>query len=402
MNVIGNGIKFEYLSAPSAPTVALAGAGAGNVNNGSHIYSMTCVTEEGETENSSTNSVTVTDKTTNGKVTVTVPVCSHPSTVARKIWRGVANNAFSVYLLTTINDNTTTSYTDNTADASLGNRTPEPTSGPQGGKTGVNTTAGTLRLGDSNTIKINQYGGMNFSSPNASLVFPQNAIKPIVLYNTSNQEQSAAGTGVEYGSMYYSGNILHLGHFIGTVGGSSREVQIHSNGQGSNFYMSLYRGQTAPKGWFDFAESGGTSIGGLTFARFNPDTWTASAGTNTLLNLSGTINMSGTAGYRMLDIAPSETTTGSGEKRLIRAAVNGNELMVLDSMGRLGIGTTTSLTSQLTVSATTTNATSTITIGKPGQNKGSCLELYDAGGSVVYAYVKPGDTTFTLSTVSCK
>lgn len=48
------------------------------------------------------------------------------------------------------------------------------------------------------------------------------------------------------------------------------------------------------------------------------------------------------------------------------------------------------------------NATSTFTIGKTSQNKGSCLELYDAAGTAVYAYVATGATTFSLSANSCK
>lgn len=69
--------------------------------------------------------------------------------------------------------------------------------------------------------------------------------------------------------------------------------------------------------------------------------------------------------------------------------------------GNVGIGTTTP-TSALQVTASTANATSTLTLGKTGQNKGSCLELFDSAGTAVYAYVAAGATTFTLSATSCK
>jgi hypothetical protein len=52
--------------------------------------------------------------------------------------------------------------------------------------------------------------------------------------------------------------------------------------------------------------------------------------------------------------------------------------------------------------AASTNATSTVIIGKTGQNKGSCLELFDSAGTPVYAYVAAGASTFTLSATSCQ
>lgn len=76
-------------------------------------------------------------------------------------------------------------------------------------------------------------------------------------------------------------------------------------------------------------------------------------------------------------------------------------LTVITSSGNVGIGTTTPLTS-LHVATTTANATSTFTLGKIGQNKGSCLELFDSAGTAIYASIAAGATAFTLSSVSCK
>lgn len=109
---------------PPAPTVALAGAGAGNVDNGAHRYRITYVTADGETDGGDISAaVTVADKTTNGRVAVTnIPIGGRAVT-SRKLYRTAA--AGSIYLLlTTIADNTTTSYTDNTADTSLGAAAP--------------------------------------------------------------------------------------------------------------------------------------------------------------------------------------------------------------------------------------------------------------------------------------
>jgi len=85
-----------------------------------------------------------------------------------------------------------------------------------------------------------------------------------------------------------------------------------------------------------------------------------------------------------------------------RDSVNGRTpFFIKQSTGHVGIGTTTP-TTQLQVTATAANATSTLTVGKVGQNKGSCLELFDSAGTAVYAYVAAGATTFTLSATSCK
>src|SRR5438105_3620811 len=62
--------------APAAPTAALAGAGAGNVDNGAHRYAVTFVTAVGESQAGTVSAAaTVVDKTTNGKVALSaIPV----------------------------------------------------------------------------------------------------------------------------------------------------------------------------------------------------------------------------------------------------------------------------------------------------------------------------------------
>jgi len=111
--------------APSAPTAALISpAVAGNVENGAHRYGVTFVTADGETElGTVTAAVTVVDKTVNGKIALSAIPLGGSAVTSRKIYRTVA--AGSTYLLlATLADNTTTTYTDNIADASLGAQAP--------------------------------------------------------------------------------------------------------------------------------------------------------------------------------------------------------------------------------------------------------------------------------------
>ena len=111
--------------APTAPTVALASpAAAGNVDNGAHRYRVTFVTADGETDGGTISDiVTVADKSVNGQVAVSAIPLGGSAVTSRKLYRTIAAGA-SYLLLATISDNTTTTYTDNTADASLGAAAP--------------------------------------------------------------------------------------------------------------------------------------------------------------------------------------------------------------------------------------------------------------------------------------
>ena len=109
--------------APGAITVAL-GSGAGNVDNGAHRYLATFVMADGETEAGTISSaVTVADKTVNGKVSLSAIPLGGSLVTSRKIYRTAAGGS-TYLLLATIADNTTTTYTDNIADSSLGAEAP--------------------------------------------------------------------------------------------------------------------------------------------------------------------------------------------------------------------------------------------------------------------------------------
>jgi uncharacterized phiE125 gp8 family phage protein len=107
--------------APEAPTVALtAPAAAGNVDNGAHRYLVTFVTANGETQAGTPSAaVTVTDKTVNGKVSLTAIPVGGSAVTARKIYRTAAGGTLYL-LLAAIANNMATTYTDNIADSALG------------------------------------------------------------------------------------------------------------------------------------------------------------------------------------------------------------------------------------------------------------------------------------------
>lgn len=111
--------------APGVITAALAATPiAGNVDNGAHRYLAVFTTATGQTQAGAISAaVTVADKTVNGKVELTAIPLGGSLVTSRKLYRTVAGGS-TYLLLATLADNTTTVYTDNIADASLGAAAP--------------------------------------------------------------------------------------------------------------------------------------------------------------------------------------------------------------------------------------------------------------------------------------
>ncbi len=116
----GTPVLIKKLTAPSAPTATLAGAGAGLLSNGLYGYKVTFIAQGKESAASPAVTETVVDFTTDGKINLTaIPVSTDPSVTSRKIYRTTAGGG-TYQLLTTIANNTATTFLDNIADASLG------------------------------------------------------------------------------------------------------------------------------------------------------------------------------------------------------------------------------------------------------------------------------------------
>ncbi|MBI5219289.1 MAG: hypothetical protein HY958_10205 [Bacteroidia bacterium] len=110
-------------SAPITACVAtLAGQGAGNVDNGTHDYKISFYKSTSETVTGpASNSVTVVFNGTDGKISLTnIPISSDPSVIGRKIYRRFYPAGQDYKLVTTIADNTTTTFTDNISYSNLG------------------------------------------------------------------------------------------------------------------------------------------------------------------------------------------------------------------------------------------------------------------------------------------
>lgn len=111
-------IKLSSVVYPSAPVITI-NATAGNLN-GSYYYAVTFVTATGETETGSSTDVIA---PSSQQVDLTeIPVSADTRVTKRRIYRTAAADADPVLkkLVYEIPDNTTTVYTDNVADISLG------------------------------------------------------------------------------------------------------------------------------------------------------------------------------------------------------------------------------------------------------------------------------------------
>jgi len=119
LHVSTGNVRFDHVAVPAACAAALAGLGAGNVDNGNHVYKVVFTTALGDSDLGTGVVLTVANKTTNGQVSLTSIATGTANVVtSRKVYRTKAGGG-PFYLLTTIADNTTTTYMDNTADSSL-------------------------------------------------------------------------------------------------------------------------------------------------------------------------------------------------------------------------------------------------------------------------------------------
>jgi len=196
----GSSIDDSYLAKPGALTSALAGTGAGNLSAGLYKYRVTFINANGETQGGTESAgTTVTDPGTNGKIALSNIPIGGSGTTARKIYRTEANG--SIYkLLTTLNDNVTTTYEDNIADATLGATCPEFNStGAQHGESDPTHGSGrTLPGTGPRTTEFVNAAGRSWYAPCGIADVVGNVWKLLATF-FGGLKTSSPGTGVAWG-----------------------------------------------------------------------------------------------------------------------------------------------------------------------------------------------------------
>jgi hypothetical protein len=248
--------RFTTLAAPGAPTLALGSAG---VLTGTYYYMVTYVTANGET-NAGTVSASISPSSQQVSITA-IPTDTIGYATARKIYRTAAGGATTgpFYLLTTIADNVTTTYTDNTADGSLG--TVDYTSRD-------NTTAGIIYF---NTV-IAGFTGQN----SASTSWGYSAL--------------ASATGA-FGNSAFGWNALHANTTGGSNSAFGQSALIAVTTSGGNSAFGYASGLTLSTG------SGNNSFFGSNTGRL------VTGGYNTFIG--------GSSGYSPNAVTANATTTGA-------------------------------------------------------------------------------------------
>jgi hypothetical protein len=190
-------LTLTRISGPAAaPGLA---NGAAGVLNGAYGYAYTFVTAHGETDKSPSDFAVPSSQ----RVTVTIGV-GPAGTTARKIYRTLDGGS-DYFLVTTVADNTTTTYSDNTADGSLGaaapvdntaggfiylNGTPilhVATNGQAGGNLRLGYLAGTSNTVGSLSTIVGTLAGLHGTNLNAVTLFGKE-----VLYHAPAAESVAA------------------------------------------------------------------------------------------------------------------------------------------------------------------------------------------------------------------
>lgn len=174
----------------SAPTGSLASGTSLGIGN--YVYAYTYANADGETTISPTASITTTSG--NQKVNLSNISVGPTGTTARKIYRTAVGGGTSYKLLATINDNTTTTYTDTTADASLG--VANPASPTFGGALIIKDQTGTVKFKINNDGSFSSGGTTGFGNTtiNGTLtVTGQSTLQGLVILSLGRFGKSASG-----------------------------------------------------------------------------------------------------------------------------------------------------------------------------------------------------------------
>jgi len=141
---IAGTLAFRELPIPTRPVPA-AGSAGGSIDVGSHSWKVTFTSSVGETIPSTASSA-IPIASGSQTVVMDIPI-GPPTTTSRKIYRTVAGNTGTWKLVGTVSNNTTTTYTDTTADASLGADAPSTNTSLIGNVNVGSTTVMTLLSG---------------------------------------------------------------------------------------------------------------------------------------------------------------------------------------------------------------------------------------------------------------
>lgn len=292
-------LYFRTSAYPTAPTAALIET-SGNLSNGDYRYAIVYVTDEGETGTHTLYSNTVTVDGTHQQIELTNIPVADPSVncTARKIYRTTAGgNQFILYFAHTINDNSTTSWTDNVADGSLVTsdgfyrKRDDAQVGFYADK-GGNESYDRFFYADTFTTIMGRDSGLNLTTANSIVLIGSGAGRDLTTggstvaigYAALLQTTTAANcVAIGYGANYnLSGNdVISIGTYSNRVTGGNAGYQVgigsYAGGAGNNSVGIGYTALQYFLGVSNVAIGYGSMVGNTTPAE-NTGTYNTSVG----------------------------------------------------------------------------------------------------------------------------
>jgi len=359
---IRSGMGFDIYAVP-APTftsanLALASGGT-NLGIGTYTYTVTYVTALGETNSSGGTGGVITTDASNRQVTVTVPVSTDSRVTGRKIYRTPVGGAiYATHLLTTINDNTTTTYLDDIADATIASNVSDyfrsnttsknlsyngttiiDASPSLEGNIFVGYNVGNQTLTNGRNVLVGRSSGTLLTTGSSNAALGKSALATITTGSNNIAMGYLAGANVSTGlsnvmighDSFYQNNGSYntgLGYYTG-----------FSNTSGSNnVFLGAYAGQyeTASNKFFvdnqTRTDEATARTSSLLYGVFN------ATPANQTLTVNGSLGIGSTTPYAKLSVKGAGTTTGVNFQTTNSS--NSPLFTILDS-GKVGIGTTT-------------------------------------------------------------
>ena len=259
-NIINNNsgdIIFKTILPPSAVN-AVVNPASGNLT-GNYNYTVTFYNNTGET---AAGGISTTISTSGQQADLIFPISTDTSVIGRKIYRNPAsaNDVVLMQLVTTIADNTTTTYTDNIADGALGVTVPR-----------ISTTGGNIYI-DTNRVFVAEASAtaFGFQAMPASKGYANTALGGwsmahnttgyrnvgtglySLFSNTTGYNNTATGvhslnynlTGHNNSAFGYGALINSTGSYNTATGSGALWINTTGNGNTATGYSSLYHNTT--------------------------------------------------------------------------------------------------------------------------------------------------------------
>jgi hypothetical protein len=420
-------LNLSQITAPTAPTAtAVAGSGLGI---GAYAYTVTYVSASGETSYGTPTTVTTTGG--NQQVNLTnIPVSSSSLVTARKIYRtavgGTVNGPF--LLVTTIANNTTTTYSDNTVDGSLG------VIAPKDNRTAVLkvNNASALTIGAGNNIWLGlTAGSANTSGTNDTAVGSGTlAANTTGSYNTGVGSNALSVNNIGETNSAFGASALESN----TNGSSNTAIGTwagYNNITGSNnTFLGAFAGDQDPnRTTFDTLSNlqNATAIGYGAQVQQSNSIVLGAIGT-VASNLTPNVGIGTTMPANLFSVSPNVYDTGTASVTSGSASVSGsgttwtsnmvgNEIVFADGKRYtiLSVGGAGSITLTANASSTETNSTYRIhnpafyvsstgsALHRTSTNSTTAFQIQSAGADVLFAanttsnIVKVGNSTASTS-----